>query len=85
MKLPNQAAPIFRTTTGLLIRESDQPHTVLNITRASRDSKAELFTSLIGGANYNASMKFLTPVDSCGCHILSGNSMAMCLASCGLL
>ena len=84
MKLPNQAPPVFRTTTGL-IKDSDQPHTVVNITQASRDSKLELFTSLIAGANYNAPMRFLTSVDSSGCHILSGGSMAMCLAASGLL
>ncbi len=84
MKLPNQATPVFRTATGL-IKDSEQPHTVVNITQASQDSKLELVTNLIAGANYNAPMRFMTPVDSCGCHILSGSSMAMCLAGCGLL
>ncbi len=84
MKLPNQATPVFRTVTGI-IKDIEQPRTVVNITQASRDSKLELVTDLVNGANYNAPMRFLTPVDSCGCHILSGSSMAMCLAACGLL
>ena len=79
MKLPNQAMPIFRTATGV-IKNYEQPITVLNFTNASRDSKLDLLIKLVNGANHNAPMRYLAPVDSYGCHILSGNSMAMCLA-----
>ncbi len=84
MKLPNQATPVFRTATGL-IKDEEQPRIVINFADASTPSLLEHFTHLQAGANYNAPMRFLTPVDSCGCHILSGSSMAMCLAACGLL
>ena len=84
MKLPNQAAPVFRTATGL-IKDGEQPRTVIDFAHASTESLLELYTNLQAGANYNAPMRLLTPVDSCGCHILSGSSMAMCLAACGLL
>lgn len=84
MKLPNQAQPIFRNATGQ-IKDSEQPRIVVNIINASRDSKLELVTSLIAGGNYNAPTRFLTPVDSSGCHILSSSSMAMCLAVSRLL
>jgi hypothetical protein len=101
MKLPNQATPVFRTATALikfrtatdlikfrtatdLIKgREEQPFTVIDFTHAT--NKLELSLNLVAGANYNAPMRFLPPVDSCGCHILSGSSMAMCLAACGLL
>ena len=78
MKLPKQAAPVMRPD---LIK----PQTVVDLARASRGQLFNLELDLLGGANYNEPMRFLTPVDSCGCHILSGGSMAMCLAACGLL
>ena len=84
MKLPNQAKPVFRTAIGR-IKDTEQPHTVLDLARVSDNYLDEIRITLLHGANYNAPMRFLTPVDSCGCHILSGSSMAMCLAACGLL
>jgi hypothetical protein len=84
MKPPIQATPVFRTATGV-IKNHEQPITVLNFTHASLDSKFSVIVKLVNGGNYNAPMRFLTPVDSYGCHILSGNSMAMCLAAFGML
>ena len=88
MKLPKPVKPVFRTSIGLIETTRGlpaQPDKVANIAQASRDQQIELITGLIHGANYNAPMRFLAPVDSCGCHILSGSSMATCLAACGLL
>ncbi len=78
MKLPIQAPPVIRT-------DLFKPHTVvyLNSPCASNKTKRELLFSLLHGANYNAPMRFLMSADHCGCHVFSGNSMAMCLAACG--
>ncbi|NEN88985.1 MAG: cyanobactin biosynthesis system PatB/AcyB/McaB family protein [Okeania sp. SIO3H1] len=76
MKLPIQAPPVIRT-------DLFKPHTVVDLNSASNDTKRELLLSLLDGANYNDPMRFLMSADYCGCHILSGNSMAMCLAACG--
>jgi hypothetical protein len=84
MKLPTQATPVFRTATGV-IKNHEQPITVMNFTAASRDSKLSVITKIVNGANYNAPMRFLTPFGSYGCHMLSENSMAMCLAALGRL
>lgn len=84
MKLPNQATPVSRNITGK-IKDFEQPREVINFLHASFDSKFELVANLQAGANYNAPMRFLTPVDSCGCHILSESSMALCLDACGFL
>jgi len=77
MKLPIQAPPVIRT-------DLFKPHKVLDLTHASRESQLELEFNLLHGANYDAPMRFLKSADYCGCHILSGNSMAMCLAACGV-
>ncbi|MDJ0899232.1 MAG: hypothetical protein QNJ55_10510 [Xenococcus sp. MO_188.B8] len=84
MKLPNHAKPVFRTVIGR-IKDSEQPRTVVDIRHTSDDCLNQVRSTLYLGANYNAPMRFLTPVDYCGCHILSGSSMAMCLAACGML
>lgn len=85
MKLPKQSQPISRTITGL-IKNSDQPAATIDFIHASHNSKLELLSNLQNGANYNAPMRFLeSSINSDNCYILSGNSMAMCLAVCGLL
>jgi hypothetical protein len=85
MKLPKQSQPISRTVIGL-IKNSDQPVATIGIVHASSSSKRELLSNLIHGANYNSPMRFLeSSINSDNCYILSGNSMAMCLAVCGLL
>ncbi|NER46849.1 MAG: cyanobactin biosynthesis system PatB/AcyB/McaB family protein [Symploca sp. SIO1A3] len=76
MKLPIQAPPVMRPH---LFR----PHTVVDLKAASNESKKELLFALLHGANYDDPMRFLNSADHCGCHILSENSMAMCLATCG--
>lgn len=76
MKLPLQAPPVIRTD---LFRS----HTVVDLIHASRESQLELELNLLHGANYDAPMRFLKSADDCGCHILCGNPMAMCLAACG--
>ncbi|MEH1865820.1 MAG: cyanobactin biosynthesis system PatB/AcyB/McaB family protein [Nostoc sp.] len=76
MKLPIQAPPVKRT-------DLFKPNTVVDLIHASRESQLELELNLLHGANYNAPMRFLMSPDYCGCHILSGNSIAMCLAVCG--
>ncbi len=38
---------------------------------------------LLHDANYNDPMRFLMPVDFCGCHIFSGQVRARCSATCG--
>lgn len=84
MKLPKQSMPIFRTTTGK-IKDNEQPIATIDFVHASRNYKSDLANRLINGANYNSPMRFLAPVDFYGCHLLSGNSMAMCLAAMGRL
>jgi cyanobactin biosynthesis protein (PatB/AcyB/McaB family) len=84
MKLPNQATPVFRTATGL-IKDREQPCTVIDFAHASTENLLELSINLLAGANYNDPMRFLPSVNSYGGHILSGSSMAMCLAVCRLL
>lgn len=76
MKLPIQAPPVIRT-------DLFKPHTVVDLIHASKDSVLELELNLLSGANHNDPMRFLMSADYCGCHILSGNSMAMCLTACG--
>ena len=84
MKLPKQALPVSRSAKGWIdYKKNEQPHTVVDIVHAS--NIADLRISLANGANHHAPMRFLTPVGSCGCHILSGSSMAVCLAACGML
>jgi cyanobactin biosynthesis protein (PatB/AcyB/McaB family) len=76
MKLPIQSQPVIRT-------DLVKPDTVVDLINASREQLFELEVDLLHGANYNDPMRFLMSADYCGCHILSGNSMAMCLAACG--
>ncbi len=84
MKIPKQAMPVSRTATGWIdYKKNEQPNAVVNLVHAS--NRFNLGVDLISGANYNAPMRFLTPVDYCGCHILSGSSMAICLDACGIL
>jgi hypothetical protein len=83
MKIPNQAAPVYRTATGV-IKDNEQPIAVLDFTHASLASKLNLITNLIHGANYNAPMRFAPQFNSSGCHIFSENSMGMCLAAFGM-
>ena len=75
MKLPIQAPPVKRT-------DLVKPHTVVDLIHASKEHLLELEFELLHGANYNDPMRFLMSADYCGCHILSGNSMAMCLTAC---
>lgn len=82
-KLPIQAAPVTRTTTGL-VSDNEQPFRVFNFKLASRQQKINIRLGLVNGANYNAPARFSVPVDSSGCYLLAGNSMALCLASFGL-
>ena len=82
MKLPKQAVPVSKTTRGWIdYKKNEQPNSVVDFFHANSSSRFNLSIDLLGGANYNAPMRFLTPVGSHGCHILSGNSMAMCLAA----
>ncbi|MDJ0533468.1 MAG: cyanobactin biosynthesis system PatB/AcyB/McaB family protein [Xenococcaceae cyanobacterium MO_207.B15] len=73
MKLPIQAPPVIRT-------DLFKPHTVVDVIHASKSSLLEKQLNLLHGANYNDPMRFLMPADYSGCHLFSGNSMAMCLA-----
>ncbi len=73
MKLPIQAPPVMRT-------DLFKPHTVVDLIYASEGSVLELEFNLLHGANHNDPMRFLMSADNYGCHLFSGNSMAMCLA-----
>lgn len=75
MKLPKQAKPVVRPA---LI----QPHTVLNLKNATNEQGLSLVLALQNGANYNDPMRFSTPIDFCGCHLLSRTSAAVCQALC---
>jgi cyanobactin biosynthesis protein (PatB/AcyB/McaB family) len=74
MNLPKQVKPVVRPA---LI----QPHTVLNFRKAGQEGLNLLF-ALEHGANYNDPMRFSTPIEFCGCHLLSGTSAAICKALC---
>jgi len=78
MKLPKQSVPVNR-------HELFEPHTTVNLVDGGTEELWNIRFDLQHGANYDDPMRFLTPVDLCGCHLFSGASMAMCLASCGLL
>jgi cyanobactin biosynthesis protein (PatB/AcyB/McaB family) len=80
MKLPKQSLPIFRTVTGV-IQNYEQPLSTVDFLHASQSTKIELLTRLLHGANYNIPARFIAPEDFRGCHMFSGNSMAMCLAA----
>jgi len=84
MTLPKQSLPVIRTTTGRINHE-EQPFETIDFLQASKSQRLSIVFDLLYGANYNAPARFLVPVDSPGCHLLSGNSMALCLASFGLL
>jgi cyanobactin biosynthesis protein (PatB/AcyB/McaB family) len=76
MKLPKQVKPVVRPA---LI----QPHTVLNFRNATgQDEGLNLVFNLENGANYNDPMRFSTPIEFCGCHLLSVTSSAICQALC---
>lgn len=75
MQLPKQASPVVRPAFI-------QPHTVVNRNNATQDYRLKLAADLTYGANYNDPMRFSTPVDFCGCHLLFGTSAAMCKALC---
>ncbi len=75
MKLPKQVQPVTRP-------DLIQPHTVLNRNNTGQKQRLRLALELLHGANYNDPMRFATPVDFCGCHLLFGNSAAMCRAIC---
>jgi cyanobactin biosynthesis protein (PatB/AcyB/McaB family) len=75
MKLPKQVKPVLRPA---LI----QPHTVLNLKNATNEQGLSLVFALQNGANYNDSMRFSTPIEVCGCHLLSVTSSAICQALC---
>jgi len=78
MKLPKQSVPVNR-------QDKFEPHTTVNVIDGDIDELKDIRFELRYGANYNDPMRFLTPVDFCGCHLFSGTSMTICLASCGLL
>jgi cyanobactin biosynthesis protein (PatB/AcyB/McaB family) len=80
MKLPKQSLPIFRTATGI-IQNYEQPIMTVDFLHASQNTKIEILTRVLHGGNYNMPARFIPPEDFRGCHILSGNSMAMCLAA----
>jgi cyanobactin biosynthesis protein (PatB/AcyB/McaB family) len=74
MKLPKQVKPVVRPA---LI----QPDTVLNLRNATgEDEGLNLVFALQNGANYNDPMRFSTPFEFCGCHLLSVTSPAICQA-----
>ena len=75
MKLPKQAPPIRRP-------ELIYPQKVINFQNAKDEQIEHLKFQLGAGANYNDPMRFSTPVDFCGCHLLFGTSRAMCEALC---
>lgn len=75
MKLPKQVPPVTRPA---LIK----PHTVVNRNQASEEQRLSLATEIMHGANYNDPMRFSTPIEFCGCHLLFGNSAAMCQSLC---
>ena len=83
-KLPNQAAPVKRTTVGVL-QNNEQPFSVLNFNPLNKQEKLNFTYDLLHGANYNVPAKFLLTSNSSGCHIFSESSMAICLASIGLI
>ena len=92
MKLPKQAKPVMRQTLATPFKRGrgqtlipPPPHKVVDLYHASHTRRFDLLTDLAHGANYYDPMRYLISGDSCGCHILSGSSMAMCLASCRLL
>lgn len=82
MKLPIQARPVKRP-------EIIEPYKTVDVTNAAppgnKYSLLNIRIDLLHGANYNAPMRVIVPVDFCGCHLFSGSSMAQCLAACGLL
>ncbi len=82
-KLPNQAAPVKRTTVGAF-QNNEQPWSVLNFTPLNQEERLGFAYDLLSGANYNAPAKFLLTPNSSGCHIFSESSMAICLAYIGL-
>ncbi|MGJ5675479.1 MAG: hypothetical protein ACR9NN_18000 [Nostochopsis sp.] len=84
MTLPKQSSPVIRTTTGR-IKPEEQPFKTIDFEHASKQQKLNIIFALNFGANYHVPARFLVPVNSSGCHLLSGNSMALCLASFGLL
>ncbi len=82
MKMPKQARPVKRP-------ELIEPYKTVDVINSAPpgnvDSLLNVRLDLLHGANYNDPMRLREPVQSCGCHIFSGTSMAQCLAACGLI
>jgi cyanobactin biosynthesis protein (PatB/AcyB/McaB family) len=75
MKLPIQVAPVLRP-------DIIQTHLTVNFQDASRERRQYLQADLENGANYNDPMRFLARDALCRCHIFSGYSQKICLATC---
>ena len=82
MMLPKQVKPVVRRPV-LGPKDVIQPETVLDFNNVKSSEEAlNLVFTLVHGANYNDPMRFSTPIDFCGCHLLSGTSAAICKALC---
>lgn len=83
MRLPNLSEPVQRMTISKPGTLTEPRTTVnLNYPEITGEKFRELLFDLRHGANYDAPSAYSMPVDSCGCHIFSGSSMAMCLSVC---
>lgn len=74
MNLPKQAAPVIRP-------DIIHPHSTFNVRDASTDRIGYIKFDVLHGANYNDPMRFVAENALPGCHILSGYSREVCLAT----
>lgn len=76
MKLPKQVAPVLRPNII-------QTRLTVNLQDASEERRQYLRADLENGANYNDPMRFLARDTLYRCHIFSGYSQEICLATYG--
>ena len=81
--LPNLSQPVQRFNLSKPGTITQPRKTVeLRIRILGEKQLKSLQVALMHGANYDDPQQYLGPIDDCGCHLFSENSMAMCLAIC---